>query len=509
MRVFRNFSYTLESHSGQYIDAFDHSSENPSLVSFQNLDEISSDMPLGQEKDNRIDQTFAAQSDACDQPVSGRGKTEDGPKESLSVSAASGVDSANCQGFPGRAETVREDFVMEQTIPKGNQRAHPPARIAKGQEVLGEMYQSHRLTSLWPGHRPLTASVSGYLDQQQMPEENALQKDGAKNSPETPTHIGRDETQASGLTPQPATFTSPASTSDLCSHVSSCSLLIDSGLGSESTSVLGSMDHLVISDPLSLDIEQARDFTHIDMPTSGAETLFGADAVDTSSCKDEDVESSQPPSDDDSGVSGVIQDFTRRGSDSVSLVGDAKSCGEKRDLPSTGHIFGDFIKTQKDGKISKFSENLDSEKIPPSPPGNLHDVDSKTKKRTSKTTSLELSRESVCAKYTSCRWVLAYLCFLARFMQTALRQSLGIAIIGMTLKMTQRVVTPDAGWEAWETYMAQNATADGNSGSGGNTDPVFNNLVRNGSTWRWTDENGFNWTMVVSTVSSSYIELLC
>lgn len=52
--------------------------------------------------------------------------------------------------------------------------------------------------------------------------------------------------------------------------------------------------------------------------------------------------------------------------------------------------------------------------------------------RTSRKTDKSLS-ESVCAKYSSCRWKLAYLCFLARFVQTSLRQCLGVAIIGMTL----------------------------------------------------------------------------
>ncbi|RUS80230.1 hypothetical protein EGW08_011995, partial [Elysia chlorotica] len=108
-------------------------------------------------------------------------------------------------------------------------------------------------------------------------------------------------------------------------------------------------------------------------------------------------------------------------------------------------------------------------------------------------------KESVCGKYSSCRWVLAYLCFLARFMQTALRQSLGIAIIGMTMKVTERVVTPDAGLEAWEADNARNNSAlhgNNNIGSSGSlAGPVFLNLVQNGSTVRWTDENGHNWTM--------------
>ncbi|BFZ01451.1 hypothetical protein BsWGS_04490 [Bradybaena similaris] len=43
-------------------------------------------------------------------------------------------------------------------------------------------------------------------------------------------------------------------------------------------------------------------------------------------------------------------------------------------------------------------------------------------------------REPFLTKYLSCRWKLAYLCFLARFIQTALRQCMGIAIIGMTMK---------------------------------------------------------------------------
>lgn len=43
-------------------------------------------------------------------------------------------------------------------------------------------------------------------------------------------------------------------------------------------------------------------------------------------------------------------------------------------------------------------------------------------------------REPFLTKYLSCRWKLAYMCFLARFIQTALRQCMGIAIIGMTMK---------------------------------------------------------------------------
>ncbi|CAG5135496.1 unnamed protein product [Candidula unifasciata] len=43
-------------------------------------------------------------------------------------------------------------------------------------------------------------------------------------------------------------------------------------------------------------------------------------------------------------------------------------------------------------------------------------------------------RQPFLAKYLSCRWKLAYLCFLARFIQTSLRQCMGIAVIGMTIK---------------------------------------------------------------------------
>ncbi|XP_005095619.3 uncharacterized transporter slc-17.2 [Aplysia californica] len=46
--------------------------------------------------------------------------------------------------------------------------------------------------------------------------------------------------------------------------------------------------------------------------------------------------------------------------------------------------------------------------------------------------ALAPQKESFYSKYTSCRWRLAYMCFLARFIQTALRQLMGVAVLGMT-----------------------------------------------------------------------------
>lgn len=42
--------------------------------------------------------------------------------------------------------------------------------------------------------------------------------------------------------------------------------------------------------------------------------------------------------------------------------------------------------------------------------------------------------ESLCEKYSSCRWKFAFLCFLARFFQSSIRQCMGIAVIGMTVR---------------------------------------------------------------------------
>ncbi|KAH9524601.1 hypothetical protein Btru_027296, partial [Bulinus truncatus] len=51
----------------------------------------------------------------------------------------------------------------------------------------------------------------------------------------------------------------------------------------------------------------------------------------------------------------------------------------------------------------------------------------------------DIPKESFCSKYTSCRWVLAYMCFMGRFVQTALRQCMGVAVLGMTMKRTVTV----------------------------------------------------------------------
>ncbi|CAL1536060.1 unnamed protein product, partial [Lymnaea stagnalis] len=68
-------------------------------------------------------------------------------------------------------------------------------------------------------------------------------------------------------------------------------------------------------------------------------------------------------------------------------------------------------------------------------------------------------RETFCTKYTSCRWVLAYMCFLARFVQTALRQCMGIAVVGMTLKTTAQVAVHNL---TQDTFVANDV---GNSSS--------------------------------------------
>ena len=41
--------------------------------------------------------------------------------------------------------------------------------------------------------------------------------------------------------------------------------------------------------------------------------------------------------------------------------------------------------------------------------------------------------ESCCRRFTSCRWVVGYLCCAARFSQSAIRQCIGMAVVCMTL----------------------------------------------------------------------------
>ncbi|XP_013071695.2 sialin-like [Biomphalaria glabrata] len=61
---------------------------------------------------------------------------------------------------------------------------------------------------------------------------------------------------------------------------------------------------------------------------------------------------------------------------------------------------------------------------------------SKRNKYTKLKRSRGVPKESFLSKYTSCRWVLAYMCFMGRFVQTALRQCMGVAVLGMTMRRT-------------------------------------------------------------------------
>ena len=377
------------------------------------------------------------------------------------------------------------------------QRALAPAKIADGLKVSSDPRSGQRLSRLWTGHRPLSTSVNCFVGQMEDSTQGASHQcyNGYRPSPR---HCSEPYPSADSLN---VPLASSASNPDLCSQVSLCSLQIDSGLGSETTSVLSSLDQLVIVDSLSLDTDQAYNKESAEVATD-----FGVDAIHRSSEKDAfGADTCQPPSDDDS--SGITSSKECRESESIAIPRGA-SLSIKKQLHS--HTGKDSTNATDSRKHCK------SQSTPSSLPGpfELQESGIEVKKKKSVSASPNLPKESICAKYSSCRWVLAYLCFLVRFMQTALRQSLGIAIIGMTMKLTERVVTPDAGWEAWEADMARNDTVlqTGNSGSSGN-EPVFLNLVRNGSTLRWTDENGHNWTMVLTTVrllnSYSYILVFC
>ncbi|GFR93028.1 hypothetical protein ElyMa_006215700 [Elysia marginata] len=370
---------------------------------------------------------------------------------------------------------------------------HTPVKVANGQKVSNQLRSGQRLTSLWSGHRPLTETVHGFLE-----ETRQNQADHCADH----CHVDRSGHQtgiSSGLplgasTPELSSsakkFSPSTSASDLCSQGSVCSLQIDSGIGSEAASVLGSSSQLVSSDY----VDNARNQTH--------HAPHKRKGVPDCSA---DLESSPPPSDDDSGISEITQHMNRRGSDSITLHTQVSLDSEVEFKSQTVDHPGRIACPQGDGKnpskqcpLSTPTTDAPSDKYQNSR-NSLDKINSKQPK---------LPQESACAKYSSCRWVLAYLCFLARFMQTALRQSLGIAIIGMTLKIAERVVTPDAGWEAWEADMARNDTGihrdnlSSSSSGSSSREPVFLNLVRNGSTWKWTDENGHNWTMVVSMVST-------
>ena len=47
-------------------------------------------------------------------------------------------------------------------------------------------------------------------------------------------------------------------------------------------------------------------------------------------------------------------------------------------------------------------------------------------------------REGCLARYTSCRWVIGYMCCAARFSQSAIRQCIGMAVVCMTLQQGQQ-----------------------------------------------------------------------
>ncbi|XP_067648944.1 uncharacterized transporter slc-17.2-like [Haliotis asinina] len=51
------------------------------------------------------------------------------------------------------------------------------------------------------------------------------------------------------------------------------------------------------------------------------------------------------------------------------------------------------------------------------------------------------NQESFCEKYTSCRWIIGYLCCSVRLAQTTLRQCMGMAVVVMTMPVTGPDVT--------------------------------------------------------------------
>lgn len=50
-------------------------------------------------------------------------------------------------------------------------------------------------------------------------------------------------------------------------------------------------------------------------------------------------------------------------------------------------------------------------------------------------------KEGLVEKFTSCRWVVGYLCCTARFCQSAIRQLMGMAVVCMTLRSTSPTLT--------------------------------------------------------------------
>ncbi|KAK7500731.1 hypothetical protein BaRGS_00007975, partial [Batillaria attramentaria] len=74
-------------------------------------------------------------------------------------------------------------------------------------------------------------------------------------------------------------------------------------------------------------------------------------------------------------------------------------------------------------------------------------------------------RESCLRKFTSCRWVIGYMCCAARFAQSAIRQCIGLAVVCMTLHSGTHVADPtvatgvfgQGGNETWEDGVANSS----------------------------------------------------
>ena len=481
-------TYNINSESGLVNEVYEPEPESPVLLTFQR-NGIQPTNPIHQ--DNCLTQCeISKQNRSNDQCLldvcSDKGDSDEefcspdmkeADQTNDSGLAANAIMSKQVMGFPGENKT--------------NHKAHPPARIAKRQQCTEELPHSQGLTSLWPGHRPLNTSVNDYLQQQphlQPTSQPCAFRDF--RAPDINSELTLGVSKSGQSLPPSSQMTSSSSTPELCSQVSLCSLQIDSGLGSEATSVRGSTDRLVNNDALNLYRDQGHLIHQLGRVSTEAIADFNMGAKDTIIGRSGHINSSFTPSIDDPGSTHCNN---RQVHEAVCLHRDAPLDGEA--LPHSKNI-----KTRS-SVVDLITCSSSSCSSSPPPHDGFQVPQAIAEKARSNSTLSNLPKEELCAKYTSCRWVLAYLCFLARFMQTALRQSLGIAIIGMTMKMTERVVSPDAGWEAWEADMARNETALSNS-TGSSTEPVFNNVVQTESGLKWTDEYGHNWTMLVTTVKT-------
>ncbi|XP_059176568.1 uncharacterized protein LOC131956162 [Physella acuta] len=118
------------------------------------------------------------------------------------------------------------------------------------------------------------------------------------------------------------------------------------------------------------------------------------------------------------------------------------------------------VRVERHGSYQKRDSVPDDRRFPPNRKLERGISKQKRKKNNERLLKNEACRETLCAKYTSCRWVLAYMCFLARFVQTALRQCMGIAVVGMTLKTTTVVQKSENSTQENSNFTSQNSSTN-------------------------------------------------